>query len=90
MRGDVRTPFSVQHNVGSVEKPGRCDFFQSIHHGVTNPAGLTYNTVHSTVNQNQPVLGAPRSSAVERKLLMEIKVLHCPTASPCMLDVEFL
>lgn len=34
--------------------------------------------VRSTVNQNQPVRGARRSSAKERKLLMEIKVLDCP------------
>ena len=61
--------------------------FQSIHHGVTNPAGLTY-VVHSTVNQNQPVLGARRSSGMERKLLMEIKVLDCPEASPARFGVS--
>lgn len=75
MRGDVRIPFSVQHNEGSVEKPAWCDFLQIIHHGFTNPAALTYNTARGAVNQKQPVLGARRSSAEERKLSMEIKVL---------------
>lgn len=80
MQGDVRIPFSVQHNVGSVENLDGVTFFRvSITASQTLQVSLT---VHSTVNQNQPGLGARRSSAKERKLLMEIKVLDCPKGSP--------
>lgn len=57
--GDVRTPVSVQHNVSSVENLDgtACDFFQSIHHGVTHAVALPW-TQHSGVNQKQSDPGA--------------------------------
>lgn len=56
MQSDVRIPFSVQHNVGSVENLDGVTFFRvSITASQTLQVSLT---VHSAVNQNQPVLGA--------------------------------
>lgn len=73
MRGDVRIPFSVQHNVGSVENLDGVIFFSV---SITTSHILQVScTVLSTVNENQPGRGAGRSSATGRKLLMEIKVL---------------
>lgn len=46
MWGDVRIPFSVQHNVGSVENLDGVIFFQGIHHDVTHPAGLVHSAQH--------------------------------------------
>lgn len=80
MRGDGRIPHSVQHNVATVEKLDGVIFFR-----VSITASRTLRVtliVRSSVNQNQPVLGARRSSGMKRKLLMEIKVLDCPKGSP--------
>lgn len=56
MRGDVKIPFSVRHNVGSVENLDGVIFFRvSITASHTLQVSLT---VHSTVNENQPGLGA--------------------------------
>lgn len=58
-RGDVRTPVPVQHNVSSVQNLDgtACDFFQSIHHGVTYAVAPAC-TAHGGVNQKQSNAGA--------------------------------
>lgn len=55
MRGDVRIPFSVQHNVGSVENLDGVIFFSV---SITTSHILQVScTVLSTVNENQPGRG---------------------------------
>lgn len=56
MCGDVRTPVSVQHNVGSVENLDGVIFFRV---SITASHTLSLSlTVHGTVNQKQSIPGA--------------------------------
>lgn len=89
-RGDVTISFAVRHNVGSVENLNGVIFFRvSITASQTLQVSLI---VYGTVNQNQPARRARRSSAKERKLLMEIEALDWPRSFTLtnLLDVVFL
>ena len=79
MWGDVRIPFSVQHNVGSVENLDGVIFFRvSITASETLQVSLI---VHSTVNKNQPFQGGWKVISQGEEIIDGNKGADCPIGS---------
>lgn len=90
MRGDVRIPFSVQHNVGSVENLDGVTFFRvSITASQTLQVSLI---VHSTVKSKPARTGGSKVISQGEEIIDGNKGAGLPQrfCLTNMLDVEFL